>query len=64
MGVVRERHDPAALPLGETRYSLYRRLGGPQSRSGRLRKISPPPGFEYRPVEPVASRKMTGTLLK
>jgi len=26
----------------ETRYSLYRRLGGPQGRSGRVRKISLP----------------------
>ena len=26
----------------ETRYPLYRRLGRPQGRSGRVRKISPP----------------------
>ena len=33
------QHDaPAALPLGKTRYPLYRRLGGPQSRSGRVQK--------------------------
>jgi hypothetical protein len=24
---------------------LYRRLGGPQGRPGRVRKIAPPPGF-------------------
>jgi hypothetical protein len=35
---------------------LYRRLGGPQGRSGRVRKISPPPGFDPRTVQPVASR--------
>jgi hypothetical protein len=35
---------------------LYRRLGGPQGRSERLRKISPPPGFDPRTVQPVASR--------
>ena len=29
----------------ETRYSLYRRLGGPQSRSGQCEKIFLPPGF-------------------
>jgi hypothetical protein len=29
------------LPLGKTRYPLYRRPGGPQSRSGQVRKISP-----------------------
>jgi hypothetical protein len=28
-------------PQGKTRYALYRRLGGPQGRSGRVRKISP-----------------------
>jgi len=37
-----QRHAPSALPMGKTRYPLYRRLGGPQSRSGRVRKISPP----------------------
>ena len=26
-----QSHPPAALPPGETRYPLYRRLGGPQS---------------------------------
>jgi hypothetical protein len=40
----------------ETQYPSYRRLGGPQGRSGRLRKISPPPGFHSRTVQPVASR--------
>ena len=29
------------LPPGKTRYPLYRRLGGPQGRSGQVRKISP-----------------------
>ena len=28
---------------------------GPQSRSGQVRKISPPPGFDPRAVQPVAS---------
>jgi hypothetical protein len=36
-----QHHAPAALPPGKTRYPLYRRLGGPQGRSGRVRKISP-----------------------
>ena len=40
----------------ETRYALYRRLGGPQSRSGRVQKISPATGFETRTVPSVASR--------
>jgi hypothetical protein len=35
-----------SLPPGKTRYPLYRRLVGPQGRSGLVRKISPPPGFD------------------
>ena len=55
MGVGGQRHAPAALPPGETRYPLYRRLSGPQGRSGRVRKMSPQPGFDPRTVQPVAS---------
>ena len=36
-----QRHDLAALPPGKTRYPLYRRLGEPQNRSGRVGKIQP-----------------------
>ena len=43
MGVGGQHHAPAALPPRKTRYSLYRRLGGPQGRCGRVLKISPPP---------------------
>ena len=43
-------------PGKETRYPLYRRLGGPHGRSGRVGKISPPPGFDPRTVHPVGSR--------
>jgi hypothetical protein len=56
MGVGGQLHAPAALPPGMTRYPLYRRLGGPQGRSGRLGKISPPPGLDPRTVQPVTSR--------
>ena len=45
-----------SLPPGKTRYPLYRRLGGPQGRSGPVRKMSPLPGFHPRTVQPVASR--------
>jgi hypothetical protein len=55
-GVGAERHTPAALPPGKNRYPLYTRLDGPQGRSGRVRKISPPPWFEPRTFQPVASR--------
>jgi hypothetical protein len=51
-----QRHAPAALPPGMTRYPLYRRLGGPQGRSGQVLKISPPPGFDPQTVQLVASR--------
>jgi hypothetical protein len=56
MRVGGQHHAPAALPPGMTQYPLYRRLGGPQGRSGRVRKISPPAGFDPRTVQPVASR--------
>ena len=45
-GMGDQLHVPAALPPGKPRYPLYGRLGGPQGRSGRVRKIPPPPkGF-------------------
>jgi len=44
------------LPPGKTRYPLYRRLGGPQSRSGQARKFSLPPGFDTQTIQPVAGR--------
>ena len=45
-----------SLPPGKTRYPLYRRLGGPQGRSGQVQKILPPPGFDPQTVQPVAGR--------
>ena len=39
MGVGCQRHAPTALPQRETRYPLYRRMGGPKYRYGRVRKI-------------------------
>jgi hypothetical protein len=47
---------PADLPPGITRYPLYRRLDRPQGRSGRVLKMSPPPVFDPRTVQLVASR--------
>jgi hypothetical protein len=46
MGLGGQGHDTAALPSGK-------RLGGTQSRSGKVRKILP--GFDPRTVQPVAS---------
>jgi hypothetical protein len=56
MGMGGQRHAPAALPTGKTRYPLYRKLVGPQSRLCQVWNISPPPEFDLRTVQPVASR--------
>jgi hypothetical protein len=40
--VVNVTPRPGRFTPGKTRYPLYRRLGGPQGRSGRVQKISPP----------------------
>jgi hypothetical protein len=44
-GVCGQRHALASFLPGKTRYTLYCSLGGPQGRSGRVRKISPPTGI-------------------
>ena len=62
MAVGGQRHAPAALPPGKTRYPLYRTLGGTQERSGLVRKIFPPPGFDPRTVLLVASRYTEWTI--
>jgi hypothetical protein len=50
MEVSDQLHAPAALPQGKSpSYPLDRRLGGPQSRSGRggeEKNSQPPPGIE------------------
>jgi hypothetical protein len=51
-----KRHAPAAVSLGMIRYPLYMKLGRSQRRSGRVLKISPPPGFDPRTVQFLASR--------
>jgi len=57
MGVGGQRHTPAALSPGkDTQFPFYMRLGGPQGQAGWMRKTSPPPGFNPRAVQPVASR--------
>ena len=50
-------HAPTALPLGKTQYPLFRRLGAPQGRSGRVRKISPPTGIRS-PDRPARSESL------
>ena len=57
MEVAGQRHAPAALPRERDMVPIvYRRLGGPQGRSGPVQKISPQLGFDPRTVCPVASR--------
>jgi hypothetical protein len=56
-GVSGQRHVPAVLPPGKTRYPLYRRLGGSKSRSGRIRKISLPNGIRS-PDRPARSESL------
>jgi len=43
------------LPQGKTSYPLYRRLGGPQGRSGRAENLVPT-AIRFRTVQPVVSR--------
>jgi hypothetical protein len=56
LGGVGGQH-PAALPPEKTRYPLYSGLGGTQGLFGRVRKISPPPGFELQTIQAIASRR-------
>jgi len=42
------------LPPGKTRYPFYRRLGGPQGRSGRAENLVPT-GIRFQTVQPVVS---------
>jgi len=56
MGMGRQRNAPAVSPPEKARYPLYRRLGGPQNRSGQVRIILPLSGFDPLTVQPVASR--------
>ena len=58
-GVGGQRHASAVLPPGKRLYPLYWRLGGPQCRSGRVRKISPPTGIRS-PDRPVRSESLYG----
>jgi len=55
MGVGGQRHDQAALPPAKTWYPSYRRLGGPQSQSGQIWKISSPTRFDSQTIQPIMS---------
>jgi len=57
MGVGGQRHAPAALPPGKRPHAHC--IGGwvsPKPGLNRCGKSRPPPGFDSRTVQPVASR--------
>ena len=55
MGMGGQRHAPAALSPGKMGHPFYRKLSELQGWSGRMRKISPPLGFDLWTVQPVVS---------
>jgi len=55
MGWVVNATSRPLYPAEKTRYQLHRWLDENQSRSRPVWKISPPPGFDPRTVQPVAS---------
>jgi hypothetical protein len=52
---------PQPLYPGKDPVPIVQMLGGPQGWSGRVRKISPLPGFDPRTVQPVVSRISVST---
>ena len=55
-GVDGQPHAPAVLPPGKTRYPLYvRGWVSPIAGGDGCGKFRPPPGFDPRTVQPVAS---------
>jgi hypothetical protein len=56
---------PGPFATGKkTRYPLYQRLGGPQGRSGRMRKPPPPSEFDLWTVQLIASGRKYLYLIK
>ena len=58
-GVDGRRHTLSVLTQGMHRYPMSRGLGGPQGRSGRVWKISPPSGIRS-PDRPTRSESLYG----
>ena len=53
--ILGQRPVPTSLRPGKRRSTQCRRLGSTQGQAGRVRKISPSPGFDPRNFQPVAS---------
>ena len=51
-----QHHAPPNLTPGKDPVPIVQEAGGPQGWSGEVRKISLPPGFDPRTVQPVGSR--------
>jgi len=49
-------HAPATPTPGKEPVPTVQEAGWPQGRSGQVRKITPPPGFDPRTVQLVVSR--------
>ena len=65
MEVGGQRHTPAALSPGKTRHPMYRRQGGPQGLSWRVRKIlAPQPGFDPQTMHTSSAGYGTACLLQ
>jgi hypothetical protein len=57
-GVGGQRHVPAALPLGKSRYPLYKETGWGPEKVWMGAENFPSPGFDPRTIQPVASSKL------
>ena len=55
MDVSIQRNTSTSLPPEMIRCPLYRKLGDPRGRSGQVRKIPPPLGFDPRIAQAVPS---------
>ena len=55
-GVGGQRQAPAVLPPGKTRYTLYKRLGGPRAGLDGCGKSRPSSGFHPRTIHSIDSR--------
>jgi hypothetical protein len=64
MGVGGQRHAPGRFTSGkENQYPLYKRLGGPQGRSGWVRESPNNLGFDLQTDQPVANRYTSFAIL-
>jgi hypothetical protein len=61
MAVGGKRRGPAVLTPGKTRYSFNRGLNRPQGQYGRVRNITPLPGFDppHRPARSETLYRLT-----